>query len=181
MTIAWTRPDYWDKPGTPPKGGDSRRILDFIDRIAQAKPVEAAYKLTSTSINSGSGGTTFTNDPHLSFDVSALEVVRVKLSILYDAGTVGDMKCRFLLPSGTMYNSSFENAASAYTQLSDGNAQITGLAGTGVGNRFPLRVEGTLEVGSTGGVVNWQWAQDAADASNTTVARGGMLEIIRLA
>lgn len=181
MTIPWERPEYWDKPGTPPKGGDSRRILDFIDRLAQAKPVEVYYKTAGTSINSAGTGTAYANDPHLSFDVSASEVCRVELTAIVDAGTTGDLKERFLLPSGTIKAAFYRYSTTDPTSLIDGSAEITGLQGAGVGAKLVLQVEGTLFVGATGGVVNWQWAQNAADVNNTTVHEGSLLEVVRLA
>lgn len=181
MTISWERPTGWDAPGVPPKGGDSRRILDFIDRLAQAKPVEMIYKSAGTSINSAGTGTTYTNDPHLSFEVGAGEVCRITLEALIDGGTTGDFKERFLLPSGTIYCAYYEFSTTNLVALVDGSAEITGLQTTGAGARLPVRVSGTLIVGTTGGIVNWQWAQNAADAVNTTVAVGSVLEVVRLA
>lgn len=181
MTISWERPEYWDAPGTQPKAGDTRRVLDFIDRLAQAKPVEMIYKSAGTSINSAGTGTTYTNDPHISFDVSAGEVCRLTLEVLIDGGTTGDFKQRFLLPSGTIYSTYYEFSTTNLTALVDGSAEIVGLQTTGAGTKLPLRVSGTYIVGSSGGVVNWQWAQNASDAVNTTVAIGGALEIVRLA
>lgn len=179
MTAPWVRPTNWDAPGLPKRGGDDRKILDALDRLAQGAVVGATYKSSATSVDSGTGGTTYQNDPHLSFEVEALEVVRVKLEIVFDAGTTGDLKSRFLLPSGQFTSGKFQTTG-APQALSDGNGEVTGIAGAGVGAGLCFMFWGTLEVGSTGGTVNWQWAQNASDANDTTVRRGGYLQFVRI-
>jgi hypothetical protein len=180
MTGWPARPANWGRPGQPFNGPDGQAVLDQIEFLSQGVPVGMVVKEVGTSRNSAGTGTTYTDDPHLQFEVDANEIIKLDLQVLVDAGTTGDMKERFLLPSGTIYGAHYQFSTTAPTALIDGVAEITGLQGTGAGARLYLRVAGTLFVGSTGGTVSWQWAQNASDAVNTTVAQGGTLEFCRI-
>src|ERR1044072_6421360 len=104
MAVGW--PDRaaltLDAPGTATRGVDTRKLLDQVEYLSQGVPVGMVYKTAATSINSGSGGSTYQNDPHLSFDVEPNEVIRVTLEVAYDAGTVEDMKAKVPVPNGGM-------------------------------------------------------------------------------
>jgi hypothetical protein len=172
-----------DSPGTATRGVDARKLLDQVDYLSQGVPVGTVYKSAGTSINSGSGGTTYQNDPHLSFEAEPNEVIRITLEAVYDAGTVGDMKQRFLVPAGALFESTiFSYSTVAPAPLaSSSTAEVVGLPGAGAGVLIHFRLSATLFMSTTGGTVNWQWAQNAADATNTTVAKGGCLEYKRMA
>ena len=185
MAVGWSDRSTLtlDSPGTATRGVDTRKLLDQVEYLSQGVPVGMVYKTAGTSINSGSGGSTYQNDPHLSFDVEPNEVIRVTLEVAYDAGTVEDMKAKFVVPSGGL----FESATFAYSTTppaplaSSATAEVTGLPGAGAGVLVHFRVVATLFMSTTGGTVNWQWAQNASGATNTTVAKGGTLEFKRMA
>lgn len=173
----------FDSPGTATRGVDARKLLDQVEYLSQGVPVGTVYKTAATSINSGSGGTTYQNDPHLSFEAEASEVIRITLEVVYDAGTVEDMKQRFLVPSGALFESTiFSYSTVAPAPLaSSSTAEVIGLPGSGVGTLIHFRLSATLFMGSTGGTINWQWAQNVSGGSNTSVAKGGCLEYKRMA
>lgn len=170
-----------DSPGSATRGKHTRWLLDQVEYLSQGVPVGAVYKTGSTSINSGSGGSVYANDPHLQFEVEALEVVRITIEVVWEASTAGDIKMRFTAPSGAAFEStvfSYSNVAPA--ALSPGQTEVS-LPGSGAGQTLHFRQTTTLFVGSAPGTINWQWAQFASDATNTTVYKGGTLEYKRMA
>lgn len=175
-----------DEPGQVARGKHMRWLLDQLEYLSQGVPVGMAYKTVSNSINSGSGGTTYQNDNHLSFEVDANEVIRVTLDIVIDAHATPDFKQRFLVPTGSqfeMISYQYGNSTSAInrTLIAPGpTCEVIGVPGAGTGVLLFFKLDATLFVGSTPGTVNWQWAQNTADANNTTVWKGSVLRFERI-
>lgn len=183
MAVGWDlRADITSEaPGSALRGKHMRWLLDQVEYLSQGVPVGAVYKSTSTSINSGSGGTTYANDPHLMLEVEASEVVRLTLEVVWDASVAGDFKSKFTAPSGTTFDSTvYAYSTAPAAPLASGSTEVS-LPGAGVGSTMHFRMTTTMFVGSVPGTVNWQWAQFASDAGNTTVAKGGVLEYKRMA
>lgn len=169
-----------DSPGTATRGVDTRKLLDQVEYLSQGVPVGAVYKTAGTSINSGSGGATFQNDPHLSFEVEPNEVIRIRLEASYTPGA-GAFKQQFLIPSGAFYATSHSyGSATPAAAVADGSTTCLLSGGPAAGALVALWVYTTLFVGATGGTVNWQWAQNASNAANTTVSQGSVLEYLRM-
>jgi len=125
--------------------------------------------------------TTFTSDPHLQVAVAANAVVDMEVHGLYQAGA-GLMSFRFTFPSGNMDAASWrydpgtdEWAAVVGLPVASPAQFVVGLAGTG-GN-VPFTLSATVFIGSLGGTLALQWAQNISNATPTILRRGTKMRI----
>jgi hypothetical protein len=174
-----------DQPGQVQRGKHFRQLLDQVEYLSQGAPVGMAYKLSNTAVDNTSGGSSYQNDPHLSFEAEANEVIRIYLDVVWDAHATPDFKQRFQAPAGAQFEAisyAFGNASAAAArvlQAANSTCEVTGVGGAGVGILMYFTLWATLFMGSTSGTVNWQWAQNLSDANDTTVWKGSVLEYKR--
>lgn len=178
MTLWVDYPSNWGKPGHIPKGHENEAILD---RLASLNPLTTAYKtIDETIISTG----TYQDDDHLFVNVEASGVYVYTVEGAYNSGVTPDFRQRFVVPSGTFAGTYFQYFDStnvmvrqSYSVPADG--AITGLHGKATDT--PFEFGGVYTCGSTGGVMQWQWAQDVSTASNTTVRAASRLSVVRVA
>lgn len=151
-------------------------------QILEADDLNAAlgirkYKTADETVNNS---TTFQNDDHLFAPVEANAVYSLDLYVVYSSGATPDFKQVFTAPAGTTLEASFfDYNGGAFAWAATGAlGSVTALAGTGANAPFIIR--GTLFVGGTAGTLQWQWAQNAANASDTIVRKGSRLILVRL-
>jgi hypothetical protein len=148
-------------------------------------------KTADETINSS---TTLQNDDHLVLPVVAGAVYRFELDLYMIEATdfVGDFKMSFTCPSGATFD--MHGAGAHITDLSAGtssNGEWIGKLATasasaslsfGVGTSLTgVRVFGRLVMSSTAGNFQMQWAQNASDASGTTLKAGSFMMMTRVA
>ena len=148
-------------------------------------------KTADETINSS---TTLQNDDHLVLPAVANAVYTFALDLYMTEATdfVGDFKMSFTCPTGATFDMHGEGAH--VTDLSGGTSSngewigklATASAGAtlsfGVGTGLTgVRVYGRLVMSSTAGNFQMQWAQNASDASGTTLKAGSFMTMTRVA
>lgn len=133
-------------------------------------------------VTSATTGATLVNDTDLSVAVAASTTYAVEAVIIYAAGTTPDMKVAFTWPTGaTMPWGLIGNTTAAAFQAvafsAPASATTFSVGGTGVSNDLLLYLYGTLTVGTVAGTLQFQFAQNTADASATTVRAGSRLTL----
>lgn len=115
------------------------------------------------------------DDDELKLPLAANEVWEFRLLILYISGFTPDLKISFSVPSGATMKwliSSQESSAkyAGSTESIDGTGAI----------RISF-LEGIVMCGATAGDLQFQWAQDVADPSDTKVLTNSALIGVKLA
>lgn len=173
------RPVDWDAPGHLDRADEREAILDRIEATPEA---QFAYKLADESVSSATTGATYQNDDHLSgFVVAANSVHVVELDINATIGA-GGLNTQFTFPSGTAesakfgWNNGTVTFASSLTRVAASASPLVvgGFTGGAAGGA-PIRITFTLFVGSTGGALDWQWAQSSSNAALTTISKGSWM------
>lgn len=148
-------------------------------------------KTADETINSS---TTLQNDDHLVLPVVANAVYKFELDLYMIESTdfVGDFKMSFTCPTGATFD--MHGSGAHITDLSAGtssNGEWIGKLATssaaaslsfGVGTSLTgVRVHGRLVMSSTAGNFQMQWAQNASDATGTTLKAGSIMTMTRIA
>lgn len=131
------------------------------------------YKSADETVNNSS---TLQDDADLVFPIGPGQLRSVRYVILYTSGATPDIKFAVTIPSGaTLYLRGIGGNAAG--TLAEAHSIVSGTAisfqGTGA-NRL-LTLEAVVKAGTVGGLVQLQWAQDTANASDTTVLAGSHL------
>ena len=127
------------------------------------------FKTVNEVVN---GSTTYQDDDELFIPVLANERWVIDAHILVDSGTTPDMKFKWTVPSGTVIN--WERVHLGGAPLLAAGERVE--SGAGVGTVRLLEYRLIVNVGSTAGNIQLQWAQNVSDASNTTVFAGSVLK-----
>lgn len=136
-----------------------------------------AYKAADETINNVGA---VQNDNDLALAVDANGVYSLYLYVVYSSGTTPDFLCDFSAPSGTTFEASFFNYQPGTVAWAATGAlgAVSGLAGTGA--NVPLIIRATVFVAATAGTLQWRWAQNTANASDTIVRKGSRLTLVKL-
>lgn len=118
--------------------------------------------------------TTLQNDNDLFFTALATEVWDLEFILRYTSATAADFSWALSLPTGATFDglsSSLQTAAAAGSDDRMDFVDETGAnaGGLGVAVESPLWIKGIVTLGATAGTVQFQWAQRAADATNTSL------------
>jgi hypothetical protein len=116
---------------------------------------------------------TLANDSDLAWPVLANAVYELRMLILYNSGTVPDIKFAWTIPVGlamTWVVTGFDTAGSFLFGNIDAEGSTRALGGTGA--NLAAEVSGIVNVGVNSGTLQLQWAQNTANASNTVVKAG---------
>lgn len=105
--------------------------------------------------------------------------------LFYDSSTTADFKVAYTWPAGATARWGIMGITTAGTTdmtVSTANASGTSLScgGTGVGTVIWVKMEGFIDTVGTAGNLQTQYAQQALDATNTTVRRGSVLRVYRI-
>lgn len=128
-----------------------------------------ALKTSDESVNNS---TTLQNDDQLALTFpDANTKWGFELYAILNSGTTPDWKGAFTVPSGATMSFSGHITSSGGTgsDLNGPYTQASTLALATQGADQILRLQGLIQIGATTGVVQLQWAQNTANASNTTV------------
>jgi hypothetical protein len=170
---------------------DDNFIVDLnltVNGVGQSQYIAKTADETITS------STTLQNDDHLVLPVVANAVYTFDLDLyMIDAGDfTGDFKMTFTCPTGATFDMHGEGAhATSFTGGTSSDGEWIGKLATtsagatlafGVGTGLTaVRVHGRLVMGGTGGNFQLQWAQNASDASGTTLKAGSFMTMNRVA
>ena len=131
---------------------------------------------------------TVQDDDHLTVTVAASGVYELSAMFIYDGTNTADMKLGFSGPSGStldwVTHSLDGTAGSGITAVKMTAQTISGtpsFGAIGAGSKVIAKVSGLLTVGGTGGTFKVQWAQNAAEATDTTMYAGSYLSLVRKA
>jgi hypothetical protein len=151
------RPGYvlprgYSGPGSAARDGQQRKL-----------------KRTAQTVNNTD---TLQNDTDLFFTAATNSVYEIKLVVRYTSGTTPDLKFGWTLPSGATLEGWMigYNSSSVYTVRPAATADHFG--GLGADMVFTLEA---LVITTTAGIVQFQWAQNTPDASDTTVLANSLL------
>lgn len=136
---------------------------------------------------------TYVNDTHLVFAVGTNEVWSFDMKLLTDSGTTPDFKATFTVPTDTeleglaTFNDTIGNRVHQSFGLSGSTAAATmdigGIGGGGGDDegRLVLVFNAIVISHGTAGNVQFRWAQETADSSDTIVKKNSMIIKRRIA
>jgi hypothetical protein len=130
--------------------------------------------------------TTLQDDNDLSVTVAANSVYELSYMIIYEAGTVGDIKFRWVGPaSATLQfaaNRLLVTAAGVNDDTVSSDPINTVVTAGGQGSGFTLAIEGKglLRVAGTAGTFKLQWAQDTSSSGATIVKADSFMVLRRI-
>lgn len=165
-----TWPERPDIPaGTKLQADEIEAILDQISLLTGAMPV-LKYKTANEVVNNSS---VLQDDDHLLWTVEANSIYQLTLNLTMQSATTPDFKFTFTAPVGTTWTwgGTYYDTSSVLVSNGAFTEATTGAIG-GTGAAVVDRFEYIFTVGNTGGTLQLQWAQNAANATNTTVFGG---------
>jgi hypothetical protein len=122
---------------------------------------------------------TFQNDDDLACSIAANGVYLLELEFGYFSGTTPDLKTTFTGPAGmggTLTAWSTSDASASANSLSPTSTIVF----DGTGAEEIGRIYGRITTGATAGTLQWQWAQNASNASNTAIRPGSWMRLSRI-
>lgn len=143
-------------------------------QLIQRDPVFAGRTADSAAVNNS---TVLVNDPVLFWALQANAVYDIRMAILYTSNATANLKWAFTFPAGCRLDFGFSGLLLGGVNAVDTRAAIN--LGSGVtiqtaGGTAPeaLHINGTIRVGATPGNLQFQFAQNTANASNTVINAG---------
>lgn len=138
-----------------------------------------AYKTGTETVNNTA---TLQNDDDLFLTVAASTRYDFELFIVYNSGTTPDLKLGWTLPTGATnrYMYQFFDGTNWVAAAGGTAVPTAGVALGGFGADLPARFKGTLNISTTAGTMQIQWAQNTANASNTSILSGSELKLTKI-
>jgi hypothetical protein len=129
--------------------------------------------------------TSMTNDPDLVLALASSASYTINGVIFYDGATASssDIKWTFTVPSGSngQYFVPHQNLSGSFTGAFQSNWTDTLTANTnGVGSVMCLDFAGIIQTGGSTGNLQFQWAQNSSNATNTHVNAQSYLVATRI-
>lgn len=151
------------------------RSADHAFRIGNN--AEDAWKLREKIVSSTqtvNNSTTLVNITNLDIAVEASHQYKIEWDVFYDSNSTADIKFALSVPAGATgvwaYNNDVATLAAGFT------LQTNTALSSGYHHRFVAYVN----VSTTAGSVALQFAQDTADASNTTIEPGSTIRVVEV-
>lgn len=145
-------------------------------------------KAANQSVNSAGTGTTLTNVTDLVVALPTAGVFGWRADLFYDGPDAGDIKFAYTAPAGATGTYGVQAISTAGAgavgtgqygaTTTFGTALVCGA--TGVGTGLLARMAGEITMGGTAGNLQLQFAQNTADASNTTLRARSRMEVWRI-
>ena len=144
------------------------------------REISRSYVLRKSADQAVANSTTLTDDTDLSFAVTASRTYCFRLSIPFNlAGVVSGYKFQLSLPSGLtslVWNGQVYNAVSLALVSVQVLTSVTVISGAlATSGDHLLQMEGTVEVGGTGGSLTLQFAQNTSSGSAITVKKNATM------
>ncbi len=149
-------------------------INDHEARITAIEALSTVNKIFDETVNNNN---TLQDDNELFVGLAANTTYVFWLTLFYFSGTTPDFKFKLNIPAGaTMsYGVMGFDTTGAYTNAGNLNSGNTPSIGGVGGDAFAI-CRGSIIVGATAGNLQLQWAQNNANASDTIVRAGSVLE-----
>jgi len=181
--MTWTAPRTWVASEIVTASVMNTHVRDNL--LAAQDRIQPVYKAAdNTPVNNS---TVLINDTHLKFTAVAGQNYVVDMNVIFTcASTAADFQAAFSFPAGTMSFSvvGLDTAATSVTasvRTPGATGATSGVTNLPVGS--PSTTSGVLvRAGykcTTGGTVNFMWAQNTATASDLIVKQGSTLVAIR--
>lgn len=171
--MAWTTPRTWTNGEQPAASMFNTNIRDNLAWTSHL----LAYKSANETVNNTA---VLQNDDALSFAVAAGETWSIRALIAYTSNTTADFKLSFTWPSAAgALIATYDTAASATVSRITFNSSGTTASIPGRTTESAIIMFGHLRF-TGAGTVQLQWAQNTANASNTTVNIGSYIIGTRL-
>ena len=184
MTFKWTAPRTWVAGEKPPAATLNDHIRNNLEALNGYVRKTADESVTSS--------TTLQNDDHLLWTIpqAGSYAFEVSLIVVSAANAAGDISLGFTFPTGTLYwgaqgldETLAANTAGQMRSKADTDAASPTTSGFPFGASTAdslLRVSGLL-VATASGTLQFQWAQNASNASATTVKTGSFMTVKQVA
>lgn len=144
------------------------------------------YKSSESQIVNNS--TTLINDTSLYIDAVTNTTYVIEGLILYKSSSVADFKCTITAPSGSVggwttsgingYQGINQSTGTGSALLAFGTTASFG--GAGISSIAAVRLYAVVKTSTTGGTINFRWAQNTAEASDTIVTTGSFLKYVTI-
>lgn len=160
----------------------NRITAELLDSMLPDVVVKAATESVTSSV-------AFQNDDELFASVEANAQYKVRLYLLHDSATAGDIEIGWSGPSGATMDwgmTGAQNATTSSTTVPDMTLPTkligeTNELGGGASTGTTAILEGTLTTSSTAGTLQFRWTQGTSSATATNVRAGSTLEVRRIA
>lgn len=167
-------------------------VYDGANYVSLAARIDhfLARRTTDGIVGNGAvnNSTGLVNDPSLGGAIDAAGTYMWDALIFYDSSTVADIKFAFTTPATTALRWSGTGLATTAT-TSEGDVKIATIAtsgsstqfgGIGVGTIISAKIEGFM-VATAAGTLQFQFAQQNLEATQTTIRNGSYLRAWRVA
>jgi hypothetical protein len=132
-----------------------------------------------TSTETLNNDNTLQNDDQLFLPVAANTEYQLEMRLRISSGATPDWKCLFTFPVGLTMNYNVTTITAGATTLQNFDLDQTSTT-TVEGGQTSLFFDGTVVVSSTAGTLQLQWAQNTANASDTSVLAGSYLKLMKV-
>lgn len=131
-----------------------------------------AIKTADETVNSAGSGSTLQDDDDLKLALGADETWDIILTLRYTSEATPAIKVAIVVPSGANFDGvGTVRGASGQRMVEAASAGPFG----GTGQDETIIIMGTVRMGATAGDVQLQWAQNTADAADTSVLIGSSI------
>lgn len=182
-SLAWI--DFLDQAGAPATLGRMQRNGDLTQYF---EGTNALFNSGFIYVNKGSNetvnnSTTLQNDDALLWAVGINEVWEMFMWVNYTSSTVADFKYQIDGPASAVGDWSHSGYSTALALNNGGNLVLGTPYSLGGAGAIDLSVfiQGKIATAGTGGNIQFTWAQNALEASNTVVYAGSTLIALRVA
>ncbi|WP_435610674.1 hypothetical protein [Streptomyces sp. C10-9-1] len=143
-----------------------------------------------TATESVTSSTTMQDDDELFVHVAANATYIVDMLLIHASATAADIRVGWTVPAGASFNWAGQGATNTTstssfvvpdTNMAGRIASETLVFGGGASSATRADLSGTLITAGTAGTLQFQWAQNASDATATQVRLGSWLSVRRVA
>lgn len=175
-TLRWTGTDF--------EGYNGTSWVSLTAGGGLTNPVISKTKTLNESVNNSgvpaaqNTGATFQDDDELFFTIGANETWNFRTVLQVNANATPDIKFSITAPAGATCSWGHLDVENA---IGTGNLACGASSGivTTLGVSDTYETAGSITNGATPGVVRLRWAQNTANAANSTILAGSYLEAIR--
>ena len=165
--------DMWYNSSTDKlRARENGASVDVIGGSGSGTPPTVVQKSADQTVNNT---TTLVNDTALLLALLANNRYYFRLRIIFTSGSTPDLDMTFTGPSGAVGSWRRDTATNTVSSFGTRGA----IAGSNGVTRQGF-AEGFIETGVTAGNLQFQWAQDTADATDTTIKDGSVLLVYDL-